>query len=128
MVLWTVVVMLGNLHTRVMIHVRFTLLRGQCQVAGTQGPLSSLPLCLAAVPQVFPPVNPRILEQLRAVDAIVYGAGILYTSICPSLVSHRDYLLACFIPLRGVRINILPWDCFAAASGHWQRTPLRRPL
>lgn len=38
--------------------------------------------------QVFPPVNPRILEQLRTVDAIVYGVGSLYTSICPSLVSH----------------------------------------
>ena len=36
--------------------------------------------------QVFPAVNPTVLEQLQQVDAVVYGIGSLYTSICPSLV------------------------------------------
>ncbi|KAL2620871.1 hypothetical protein R1flu_001076 [Riccia fluitans] len=36
--------------------------------------------------EVFPVVNSAVLEQLRQVDAIVYGMGSLYTSICPSLV------------------------------------------
>ena len=36
--------------------------------------------------EVFPPPNPRMLAQLDAADAIVYGMGSLYTSICPSLV------------------------------------------
>nr|XP_043622663.1 uncharacterized protein YNL011C [Erigeron canadensis] len=36
--------------------------------------------------EVFPNVNPSVLEQLRNVDCIVYGMGSLFTSICPSLV------------------------------------------
>ncbi|PHU26175.1 hypothetical protein BC332_04507 [Capsicum chinense] len=36
--------------------------------------------------EVFPTVNPTILEQLRSVDCIVFGMGSLFTSICPSLV------------------------------------------
>ncbi|AEC08917.1 LPPG:FO 2-phospho-L-lactate transferase CofD/UPF0052 [Arabidopsis thaliana x Arabidopsis arenosa] len=36
--------------------------------------------------EVFPPVNPTVLEQLRSVDCIVYAMGSLFTSICPSLV------------------------------------------
>jgi 2-phospho-L-lactate transferase/gluconeogenesis factor (CofD/UPF0052 family) len=36
--------------------------------------------------QVFPAVNRTVLEQLLQVDAVVYGMGSLYTSICPSLV------------------------------------------
>ncbi|KAG6541761.1 hypothetical protein Mapa_016773 [Marchantia paleacea] len=36
--------------------------------------------------EVFPVVNTAVLEQLRQVDAVVYGMGSLYTSICPSLV------------------------------------------
>ncbi|KAJ7297037.1 hypothetical protein O6H91_04G133800 [Diphasiastrum complanatum] len=36
--------------------------------------------------EVFPPVNDMVLEKLNQVDAIVYGMGSLYTSICPSLV------------------------------------------
>ena len=36
--------------------------------------------------EVFPPPNPRLLAQVDAADAIVYGMGSLYTSICPSLV------------------------------------------
>ncbi|GJU97036.1 UBP1-associated protein 2C-like protein [Tanacetum coccineum] len=35
---------------------------------------------------VFPNVNPSVLEQLRNVDCIIYGMGSLFTSICPSLV------------------------------------------
>ena len=36
--------------------------------------------------EVFPPPNPRLLAQVDSADAIVYGMGSLYTSICPSLV------------------------------------------
>ena len=36
--------------------------------------------------EVFPPPNPRLLAQVDCADAIVYGMGSLYTSICPSLV------------------------------------------
>lgn len=36
--------------------------------------------------EVFPPPNPRLLAQVESADAIVYGMGSLYTSICPSLV------------------------------------------
>jgi len=43
-----------------------------------------------SIKQVFPPVNPTVLEQLRSVDCIVYAMGSLFTSICPSLVSTRN--------------------------------------
>ncbi|KAL9236828.1 hypothetical protein vseg_011454 [Gypsophila vaccaria] len=36
--------------------------------------------------EVFPTPNPAVLEQLHAVDCIVYAMGSLFTSICPSLV------------------------------------------
>ncbi|CAI5509269.1 unnamed protein product [Closterium sp. Naga37s-1] len=36
--------------------------------------------------EVFPRVNPRVLEQIASVDAIIYGVGSLFTSICPSLI------------------------------------------
>ncbi|KAI7733959.1 hypothetical protein M8C21_031965 [Ambrosia artemisiifolia] len=36
--------------------------------------------------EVFPTVNPSVLEQLKNVDCIIYGMGSLFTSICPSLV------------------------------------------
>ncbi|KAF5764874.1 putative LPPG:FO 2-phospho-L-lactate transferase CofD/UPF0052 [Helianthus annuus] len=36
--------------------------------------------------EVFPTVNPSVLEQLRNVDCVIYGMGSLFTSICPSLV------------------------------------------
>ena len=36
--------------------------------------------------EVFPPPNPRLLAQVDSADAVVYGMGSLYTSICPSLV------------------------------------------
>ncbi|XP_016900950.2 uncharacterized protein YNL011C isoform X3 [Cucumis melo] len=36
--------------------------------------------------EVFPPVNPAVLNQLNEVDCIVYAMGSLFTSICPSLV------------------------------------------
>ena len=36
--------------------------------------------------EVFPPPNPRLLTQVDTADALVYGMGSLYTSICPSLV------------------------------------------
>lgn len=49
--------------------------------------------------EVFPAVNPAVVEQLSLVDAIVYGMGSLYTSICPSLV------------LRGVGETIAARSC-----------------
>ena len=36
--------------------------------------------------EVHPVPNPVVLEELEMCDAIVYGMGSLYTSICPSLV------------------------------------------
>ncbi|KAF3773491.1 Uncharacterized protein EJ110_NYTH55215 [Nymphaea thermarum] len=36
--------------------------------------------------EVFPNVNPMVLEQLRKVDCIIYAMGSLFTSVCPSLV------------------------------------------
>ena len=32
------------------------------------------------------PANPSVLEQLASADAVIYGIGSLYTSICPSLI------------------------------------------
>lgn len=49
--------------------------------------------------EVFPAVNPTVVEQLSLVDAVVYGMGSLYTSICPSLV------------LRGVGETIAARSC-----------------
>ena len=36
--------------------------------------------------EVAPPPNPRMLHEVEKADAIIYGMGSLYTSICPSLV------------------------------------------
>lgn len=36
--------------------------------------------------EVFPAVNPTVLEQLSKVECVVYAMGSLFTSICPSLV------------------------------------------
>ncbi|XP_039038362.1 gluconeogenesis factor-like [Hibiscus syriacus] len=36
--------------------------------------------------EVFPTVNPTVLDQLSNVDCIVYAMGSLFTSLCPSLV------------------------------------------
>ncbi|CAN6444276.1 unnamed protein product [Victoria cruziana] len=38
--------------------------------------------------EVFPSVNPMVLEQLKKVDCIIYAIGSLFTSVCPSLVLH----------------------------------------
>ena len=35
--------------------------------------------------EVFPPVNPRVLGSISRADAVVFGIGSLYTSICPCL-------------------------------------------
>ncbi|XP_073297389.1 uncharacterized protein YNL011C isoform X2 [Primulina huaijiensis] len=39
--------------------------------------------------EVFPSVNPTVLEQLSSVDCVVFAMGSLFTSICPSLVLLR---------------------------------------
>ncbi|KAL0021300.1 hypothetical protein WJX77_000853 [Trebouxia sp. C0004] len=36
--------------------------------------------------EVFPDPNPALLADLEACDAVLYGMGSLYTSICPSLI------------------------------------------
>ena len=36
--------------------------------------------------EVAPTANPRVLNELQRSDAVVYGMGSLYTSICPSLI------------------------------------------
>ncbi|KAK9836650.1 hypothetical protein WJX74_005352 [Apatococcus lobatus] len=36
--------------------------------------------------EVFPRINHQVLREIAEADAIVYGMGSLYTSICPSLV------------------------------------------
>ncbi|KAG2501859.1 hypothetical protein HYH03_000357 [Edaphochlamys debaryana] len=35
--------------------------------------------------EVFPAANPRVITDIQKSDAIVYGMGSLYTSICPTL-------------------------------------------
>lgn len=36
--------------------------------------------------EVYPQPNPTLLAELEACDAVLYGMGSLYTSICPSLI------------------------------------------
>ena len=36
--------------------------------------------------EVFPRVNPAVLGRLATADAVVYGVGSLWSSICPSLI------------------------------------------
>lgn len=43
--------------------------------------------------EVFPRANQRVLLEIAEADAIVYGMGSLYTSICPSLVLPVGSLL-----------------------------------
>ena len=41
--------------------------------------------------EVFPDPNPALLADLEACDAVLYGMGSLYTSICPSLILQVHY-------------------------------------
>ncbi len=36
--------------------------------------------------EVFPDPNPALLTELQTCNAVLYGMGSLYTSICPSLI------------------------------------------
>jgi 2-phospho-L-lactate transferase CofD len=36
--------------------------------------------------EVAPSPNPRLISEIRSADAVIYGMGSLYTSVCPSLV------------------------------------------
>lgn len=36
--------------------------------------------------EVYPNPNPALLAELESCDAVLYGMGSLYTSICPSLI------------------------------------------
>jgi len=49
--------------------------------------------------EVAPAPNPRVIADISRADAIVYGMGSLYTSLCPSLV------------LRGVGEAVAERDC-----------------
>ncbi|XP_075513686.1 uncharacterized protein YNL011C isoform X2 [Primulina tabacum] len=78
--------------------------------------------------EVFPSVNPTVLEQLSSVDCIVFAMGSLFTSICPSLVLLRIgelistrscpkpnlYINTIFVPKDGqIPLDI---DCLAAQA------------
>lgn len=85
-----------------------TIIRGQNKIShptgGSTEPINKGSSCIPALPsrikrvfymssegrnllhEVFPTVNPTVLEQLSTVDCIVYAMGSLFTSICPSLV------------------------------------------
>lgn len=49
--------------------------------------------------EVWPAVNPAVLTNIDAADALVYGIGSLLTSICPTLVLHVR-CLACMRPCK----------------------------
>jgi 2-phospho-L-lactate transferase/gluconeogenesis factor (CofD/UPF0052 family) len=36
--------------------------------------------------EVSPTPNPHILQSLQEADAIIFGMGSLYTSVCPTLI------------------------------------------
>lgn len=36
--------------------------------------------------EVAPSPNPRLISEIRSADAVIYGMGSLYTSVCPSLI------------------------------------------
>ncbi|KAK6264615.1 hypothetical protein SCA6_020049 [Theobroma cacao] len=85
-----------------------TIIRGQNEIShptnGSMGPVDKGRSSVPALPsrikrvfymssegtnslhEVFPTVNPAVLEQLSNVDCIVYAMGSLFTSLCPSLV------------------------------------------
>ncbi|GLI61049.1 hypothetical protein VaNZ11_003309 [Volvox africanus] len=42
-------------------------------------------LCGQGEHEVFPSANPRVLQDIGRCDAVIYGMGSLYTSICPTL-------------------------------------------
>lgn len=50
--------------------------------------------------EVWPAVNPAVLTNIDAADALVYGIGSLLTSICPTLVLHGvgEHIAACSAP------------------------------
>ena len=52
--------------------------------AGCSG--GDFPSSGGAAAEYFPPLNPLVAKRLRGADAILYGCGSLYTSICPSLI------------------------------------------
>ena len=57
--------------------------------------------------EVFPPPNPRLLAQVDCADAVVYGMGSLYTSICPSLVLKVWGAGTCTCPPHGLPLHLL---------------------
>ncbi|GMP72208.1 hypothetical protein CsSME_00030317 [Camellia sinensis var. sinensis] len=85
-----------------------TIIRGQNEIShptdGSMEPINKVSSSTPALPsrikrvfymssegnnllhEVFPNVNPTVLDQLRTIDCIIYAMGSLFTSICPSLV------------------------------------------
>ncbi|KAL8540928.1 hypothetical protein ACS0TY_002259 [Phlomoides rotata] len=85
-----------------------TIIRGQNEIShptnGSMNPINKSSSSVPALPsrikrvfymssegsnllhEVFPSVNPTVLEQLKSVDCIIFAMGSLFTSICPSLV------------------------------------------
>ena len=43
--------------------------------------------------EVYPQPNPALLAELETCDAVLYGMGSLYTSICPSLILQVGHAL-----------------------------------
>ena len=70
--------------------------------------------------QVRPPANPQVLAQVDSCDAIVYGIGSLFTSICPTLVLQ----VGCLPMASASACNLAYWQCMlcllsAASTGRW---------
>ncbi|XP_052201450.1 uncharacterized protein YNL011C [Diospyros lotus] len=85
-----------------------TIIRGQNEIShptnGSMEPINKVSSSTPALPsrikgvfymssegsnllhEVFPTVNPTVLDHLKTVDCIIYAMGSLFTSICPSLV------------------------------------------
>jgi len=45
------------------------------------------------------PANPSVLVQLENADAVIYGIGSLYTSICPSLILVVRFCDSCWMEI-----------------------------
>lgn len=67
--------------------------------------------------EVQPDPNPKMLEAIHAADAIVYGMGSLFTSICPALVLQVSPLASMLfqqVPAPGIHANGYTFRCCTA--------------
>ncbi|GIL81337.1 hypothetical protein Vretimale_1109 [Volvox reticuliferus] len=58
---------------------------GMVASSGSLAAMAPGGLCGQGEHEVFPSANPRVLQDINRCDAIIYGMGSLYTSICPTL-------------------------------------------